>query len=266
MLLTEIARGILLEGKASSFIKFYQELKRGYNPDNATLFDCLTTLKEYYEDYLRWWDKYPNKKKVYIEVYPHFKKRLQEINVALNSDDVRLKIIAIDNGISQWHIDFPVVWHLWMDYGDSENEEEEQNEWEEVRDLLINLDKLPSYSPYKRRLSESFYSYPEYYWVDRNGNGKKVNSHASYANLLSKQVREKAYEWMYNRGWARIIIDGKDMYINTSKSTDEINLSQAQREWIKSMLEKKYGEDQQRIRPLTIHGRMIDLYERLQSK
>jgi hypothetical protein len=117
-----------------------------------------------------------------------------------------------------------------------------------------------------RDLNESFYSYPELYWVDRNGNGKKVNSHASYANLLSKQIREKAYEWMYNRGWARIIIDGKDMYINTLKLTDEINLSKAQKEWIRELIDKKYTEEQIRVKPVTIHGRMIDLYERLQSK
>ena len=48
MLLAEIVKGILLEGKASSFLKFYEELKRGYNPNDAVLFDCLTTLKEYY--------------------------------------------------------------------------------------------------------------------------------------------------------------------------------------------------------------------------
>jgi hypothetical protein len=147
MLLNEIVKGVILERKASSFLKFYHELEKGYDPDDAILFDCLMTLKEYYEDYIDWYDKYPDKRKTDMEVYPHFKKRLEEINVALESDDIKKKIIAIDNGINQWHLDFPVVWHLWMDAG---GENEEGNEWEQVRDLLINLDKLPSESPYER--------------------------------------------------------------------------------------------------------------------
>lgn len=158
MLLAEIAKGIILEGKASSFLKFYEELKRGYNPSDAILFDCLITLKEYYESYFKdWYDKYPNKTQEDREVIPHFKARLQEIKVAIDSDDVKRKIIAIDNGINQWHIDYPVAYHLQMDAESKSDDDDitspanvEISKWFEVDELLSKLGKRPSKSPYKR--------------------------------------------------------------------------------------------------------------------
>ena len=162
MLLTEIAKSVILEGKASSFLKFYEELKRGYNPDNAILFDCLTILKEYYESYFRdWYDKYPDKRMEDRELLPHFKKRLQEINIALESDNVKRKIIAIDNGINQWHIDYPVAYHLQMSAEAASDDDDitspaniEISQWYQVEQLLSKLGKRPSKSPYKRVLSK----------------------------------------------------------------------------------------------------------------
>jgi hypothetical protein len=134
---------LLLESKSSSFLKFYKEIERGYNPDNAILFDCLMTLREYYTDYLKWYKKYP--KSPDREVIPDFTKRLQEIQIALRSDDVKKKIIAIDNGINQWHIDFPVVGHFDLD------DENGSEKWWEIEELLRKLGKLPEKSPYKRK-------------------------------------------------------------------------------------------------------------------
>jgi len=153
MLLSEIVKNILLENKASSFMKFYNELQREYIPDNAILFDCLMTLKEYYEEYLRYYKevKKPHEKQEEWKVIRDFSNRLKEIKIALDSDDIRKKIIAIDNGINQWHIDFPVVHHKWMEAGSDDEESEESYGWEEVEDLLIVLGKLPTESPYKYR-------------------------------------------------------------------------------------------------------------------
>jgi hypothetical protein len=159
MMLSEIAKQIIQEGKASSFLKFYHDEQRYGDVDDATLFDCLTTLKEYYEDYLEWYNRYhkdqshlrPGEEKIIED----FTKRLQEIKIALNSDDKKRKIIAIDNGINQWHYDYPVVYHLQM--GAEANSEDEDmtsptnieiGKWFEVGDLLLKLGKLPRHSPY----------------------------------------------------------------------------------------------------------------------
>ena len=104
----------MTEGRASSFLKFYNELRRGYDPDDATLFDCLMTLKEYYESYMQWYEDFPNHKKTDVEVIPHFQNRLKEIILALQSEDKKKKIIAIDNGIKQWHIDMQMIRVLQM--------------------------------------------------------------------------------------------------------------------------------------------------------
>lgn len=151
MLLNEIVKGILLEGKASAFLKFYNELGRRYNPDDAVLFDCLMTLKEYYESYLKWYEDFPAQKKTDVEVVPQFEKRLKEILVALQSDDSKRKIIAIDNGINQWHIDLPIIRHLQLgcdDGGDAFKPEEK--EWLEVEDLLIKLGRIKREPQFKR--------------------------------------------------------------------------------------------------------------------
>ena len=142
----------MTEGRASSFLKFYNELRRGYDPDDATLFDCLMTLKEYYESYMQWYEDFPNHKKTDVEVIPHFQNRLKEIILALQSEDKKKKIIAIDNGINQWHIDMPMIRHLQMGCEDGgEDIGPEEKEWMEVEDLLIKLGKLvPGRGPYKR--------------------------------------------------------------------------------------------------------------------
>lgn len=150
--LSEIVKSILTEGSALSFKKFYKEVQRGYEPDNATLFDCLMTLKEYYDDYIKWYRKYPSQLKTDESVYVHFLNRQREIDVALESNDVKKRIIAIDNGINQWHIDLPVVIHLSFGLHDGSDEELDRNEdeWREIAYLLKQLGKMPEKSPYKR--------------------------------------------------------------------------------------------------------------------
>lgn len=243
MLLSEILKSILLEGgNPISFIKFYNELSKGYNPDNAILFDCLMTLKEYYESYMKWYEKYPKQKTTDVEVYGHFQNRLKEILIAIDSDDIRKKIIAVDNGINQWHIDLPVVHHLYLgieDGGDDWSDKELQ--WLEVMQLLKKLGKLPDKSPYKR-LYESLEMITDRlnYWLDNNGEAKKVSNHESYARHLSRIIdydisHDKAYDWMYKRGWARITIERNEIYIDTCLSGGIVNLTTKQKDWIREM-------------------------------
>ena len=152
MLLVEIIKNIILEGKASSFLKFYHDIERGYDPNKAVIFECLMTLKEFYEDYFLWYKKYktPSQKQEEWRILRDFSKRLREIKIALESNDVKKQIIAVDNGINQWHIDFPIVWHLWMNAGKRSggHRTADQVEWEEVQDLLISLGRLSPESPY----------------------------------------------------------------------------------------------------------------------
>lgn len=116
MLLSEIVHRQLCERKVFSFRKFCNELARGYNPDKAVVWDCLMTLRDYYRDDISWYQAYPRKKHEDREVYPHSIKQPQEIERALRMGDdeeaTKWKIIAVDNGIGRWHIDYPVVYHL----------------------------------------------------------------------------------------------------------------------------------------------------------
>ena len=264
MLLSEIVKEVLLEGKASSFLKFYNELGRGYDPDDAILFDCLTTLKEYYESYMKWYDRYPTQKKIDVEVVPHFQKRLNEILIALQSDDKKKQIIAIDNGINQWHIDMPIIRHLQFgcdDGGDAFKPEEKG--WVEVEDLLIKLGRIKREPQFKRiyeTLGWGGMIRVQNYWVNREGKGYKVGTHGAYASLLSKEppTSDEAFQWMFDRGWARISMENNSMFISTSlKNGAVVDLSKAQREWVKMMRDEIYPG--QHLEAQTIYGRPIEI-------
>lgn len=78
----------------------------------------------------------------------------------------------------------------------------------------------------------------KFYWLSKDGNGIKVNNHHSFADHLSKidWDDDQSYQWMFDRGWARISIEDHYIFINTSlKNPVEINLTKAQREWLKTM-------------------------------
>lgn len=229
-LLTELIRQILCEGKASSFLKFYSEIQRGYNPDKAVIWECLMTLRDYYRDYIGWYQAYPNKQKEDKEVYPFFIKRLQEIEVALRSDDIKRQIIAVDNGINQWHIDYPVVYHLQMDaeaHSDDEDMTSPENveiaKWFEVGELLDKLGKLPKKSPYKRHYLREGWGgviQTQNFWLDKNGKWQKVSSHGWYAQHLSgieSMDGDEAYQWMFDRGWAKVIVENTTLYVTTTR-------------------------------------------------
>lgn len=272
MLLTEMVRQILCEGKASSFLKFYNELARGYNPDKAVIWDCLKTLQEYYRDYIGWYQAYPNKQKEDKEVYPLFIKRLQEIERALRMGDdeesTKWKIIAVDNGINQWHIDYPVVYHLQMDaeaHSDDDDMESPENieiaKWFEVGDLLDKLGKLPKKSPYKRHYLREMWGkwsgviHTENYWLDKHGNWKRVGSHEAFARQMSGIETgdygddDGAYEWMFKRGWAKVIVENDTLWVTMERyRTNPYKLTKYQKDAIIEKAKHGYPE------PLKIKG------------
>lgn len=264
MLLSEIVKGVLLEGKASSFLKFYNELGRGYDPDDAILFDCLMTLKEYYESYMQWYEDFPDHKKTDVEVIPHFQKRLNEILIALQSDNKKKKILAIDNGINQWHIDMPIIRHLQMGCEDgSDNIGPEEKGWMEVEDLLIKLGKIKPERQFKRIYREGHWPagfvQEWFYWVSADGKHHKVNNHQSYADTVSKLEGDDSLNWMYARGWMRVTIAGHEIFINKSldpATANDVHLTKGQREWVKIMMELYSGAH---LRPVTLRRKSIEI-------
>ena len=143
---------IVTESAASPFLKFYKTLGNGdwkyaHTPDDATLWECLHLLEKYYTDYIRWYKRVRPKlrdgEQLLIQDY---NLRLADIIAAQTSDDNQKKIQAIDNGINQWHIDYPVIAHLEMDLDDEAPGE--NTEWEELTNILIKLGKLAKKSPY----------------------------------------------------------------------------------------------------------------------
>ncbi len=236
MLLAEIVKGIILENKASPFLKFYYDLRVGRDPDKGTLFDCLTTLKEYYEDYLRWYKKHrkPHEKQEEWKVIRDFATRLKEINSALASDDIKKQIIAVDNGINQWHIDYPVVYHMWM-HADREGiaggleSSEEQVDWEEVQDLLTKLGKLSSESPYKYR------------GYEQNFPPSKRHLHA----ILPRRMEEsfpKPQSDLYHITTTNAIKEGKLVHPSKKSLFFSRILTKDMKDWGERMVAKYGGE------------------------
>jgi hypothetical protein len=147
---------ILLEASADPFIKFYKEVERGLIPDVDTADRCLEILKFYYQDYLRWYDAAPHRLKDEAQrrIYRDYQKQLINIDVKLKPTvSPEEKMIAVDQGISQWHYDYPVIAHMSMeagaDFEDMDEADLEERKWEEVGDILFKLGKVPRESPYR---------------------------------------------------------------------------------------------------------------------
>jgi hypothetical protein len=109
-----------------------------------------------------------------------------------------------------------------------------------------------------------WYGQLENYWLRKDGKAVKVNNHESHATLLSKfnhEQRDKAYAWMYHNGWARIIIERGDMYIQTDyDKPQKVNLTTEQKAWITDKIylypKDENGED---LRPVNIYGKSVTL-------
>jgi hypothetical protein len=146
----------LLESAASPFLKFYKTIGNGdwktaHVPDDACLWECLHALEFYYEDFLRWYEANPKRchRPNEERLIQDFQKRLTMIKVALRSNDVQLKMRAIDDGINQWHIDFPVIAHLEIDEtGDFEHHKPVNKDFNELYSILKSLGKFADKSPY----------------------------------------------------------------------------------------------------------------------
>lgn len=98
------------------------------------------------------------------------------------------------------------------------------------------------------------------YWVDKDGKGHKVATHGSYASLLSKHDvnSDESFQWMFDRGWARVSIEDHSIFINTSLANGaKVDLTRAQREWVRMMRDEIFPG--QHLHAVNIYGRPIDI-------
>ena len=121
--------------------KVYKDHERGLDPEEVDLDVALRGLERYYVDYINWWERGAgrsdpgNLKKAY-------------------RDRLRDKVIALDNAINQWHVDYPVIAHLEMELeleGDEDYLDQElMDAIENTTEILRRLGRLPEESPYVR--------------------------------------------------------------------------------------------------------------------
>ena len=148
--------------------KVYKDHSRGLDPDPIQVETALLGLKNYYIEYIDWWAQGYGRDESF-KLKMAYTKRLEEIQDSLKSGDSKDQIIALDNAINQWHIDYPVIEHLRMsleEMGDEEFDnggidpkefEELENLIEDTYSILQSLGRLPKESPYVR---ESSIDYP----------------------------------------------------------------------------------------------------------
>jgi len=129
-----------------SLYRIYRDQEKGLDPDSSDLFVALSMMKKYYKDYLNWYSDYTDieRYKKELPVIQDYQKRLQEIQQAIRSRDVRKQMIVLDTAVNQWHIDYPVIAHLGM-----ETEEDELEDLsDKIAEILDRLGRLPKESPY----------------------------------------------------------------------------------------------------------------------
>jgi hypothetical protein len=130
----------------------YHGLERGLDPEKTDLFTALSMMKDYYKEYLRWYDKVIKRRdfKRYSEELPvviAYQRRLQEVSRALESRNEKEMLVALDMAIGQWHIDYPAIHHIGAEIGDDLQLE---NLLVKIEEILFKLGKLPKESPYVR--------------------------------------------------------------------------------------------------------------------
>lgn len=152
---------LIMESNAAPFLRFYKAIgtgdwrRSGHVPDDATLWECLTILENYYSKYINWYTKVKPKLRTHEDiVIDNYRRRLFQIKNALESNDVNEKIKAIDDAINQWHIDCAVIHHLKFAADDLAKEQgkkltsAQEKEWTELSDILFSLGKMPEEAPY----------------------------------------------------------------------------------------------------------------------
>lgn len=99
-----------------------------------------------------------------------------------------------------------------------------------------------------------------FYWLSKEGKGVSVNHHRSYAEILSKNNwnSDESYQWMFDHGWAIISIEDHYIFVNTSLTNPvDINLTKAQKEWLKLMRDEIFPS--QHLHIVNIYRKVIEI-------
>ena len=136
------------------FLKFYKAFERKIIPDTHIIDECLYIMEEYYDDYIKWYDKYGTRRTSDKKIYKDYRIQLDDIRRAIRSSDIGKKIETVDTAINRWHHDYPVVVHMAMqalqETEDDDLADEMEEGWYKVSDVLKALGRLPEQSPYKK--------------------------------------------------------------------------------------------------------------------
>ena len=132
--------------------RIYKDQERGLDPEESDLDIALEGMEKYYRDYLDYWKK-GLEKRTPAKLKQDFQKRYNEIVSAISSGSFKDKVIALDNGINQWHMDYPVLSHLGFEaeLEDEEGISDTLDLTADIEDLLTRLGRLPKESPYIRK-------------------------------------------------------------------------------------------------------------------
>jgi ACT domain-containing protein len=148
-------------------LRVYQYYEEGKEPNRLDVISSLEMLKSYYEEFVPWFKKIESRDEKEKLLFSHYEDRLNEIISALESGDKKEQIIALDNAINQWHIDYPVIAHLGMEAEDTEGAILS----DDIASILSRLGRLPEHSPY---IEESIIDFPldglsPEIWIEHNG-------------------------------------------------------------------------------------------------
>ena len=133
-----------------SILHIYREFAKGFKAEQMNidhLDNAIGYLYRYYKEYIEWYHKHGRDWDVHDsstlekKVYKEYNERKNELKKASEpSTRPQEKLQAIDNGINQLHMDYPMIGHLYMDIDDSEPEgEAAMKEYEELLNLLTEL-------------------------------------------------------------------------------------------------------------------------------
>jgi len=230
---------LLFESVTSSGIKAIYKVYRDIllerpNIDENNLWTALDAMKDFYENYLKWHTDiflnkgtdYITKNTVYLTIASEFAERKNEIERAFKSHDEKQMLVALDNAVGQWHNDYPVIYHLWLEYSktlDDPDTTEAQGiedlifEVKEILDVLNKLrypdrptDILKTTGTKKkvgiRNESIDDYSYKVISYDSTGYLTIKSSSGGEYAfddvpNFLAKRLETWANKKAYGRGW-----------------------------------------------------------------
>ena len=80
----------------------------------------------------------------------------------------------------------------------------------------------------------------ELYWLSKDGKLTRVSHHQSYADMVTKKIGDESLNEMYNKlGYARVCFEDDVIFVNTSLTSDSVNLTSDQKSSLKQFSQQK---------------------------